>query len=81
MLFLLTGSVSRLWNRYCLDRVEYKRRLSRDRVFFGEEIVYEIELTNRKPLPLPWLQIEDELPERVTLIKGKTMPTSEERVS
>jgi uncharacterized protein (DUF58 family) len=80
LLFLLTGSVSRLWNKYCLHRIEYKRNLSRNRVFFGEEIVYEIEITNRKPLPLPWLQIEDELPERITLLKGKTTPTSEDRV-
>ncbi len=80
LLFLLTGGVSRLWNRYCLDRVEYRRRLSRNRVFFGEEVVYEIEINNRKPLPLPWLQIEDELPERVTLLKGKATPTSEDRV-
>lgn len=80
LLFLLTGGVSRLWNRFCLHRVEYRRHLSRDRVFFGEEIVYEIQIDNRKPLPLPWLQIEDELPERVTLLKGNATPTSEDRV-
>jgi uncharacterized protein (DUF58 family) len=80
LLFLLTGSVSRLWNRYCLDRVEYRRNLSRNKVFFGEEVVYEVEVANRKPLPLPWLQIEDELPEKVTLLKGKTIPTVEDRV-
>jgi uncharacterized protein (DUF58 family) len=80
LLFLLTGGVSRLWNRYCLNRVEYRRRLSSRQVFFGEEVFYEVEIANRKPLPLPWLQIEDELPENVTLLKGKTMPTSEDRV-
>jgi uncharacterized protein (DUF58 family) len=80
LLFLLTGSVSRLWNRFCLNRVEYRRRLSRSRVFFGEEIIFEIEIANRKPLPLPWLQIEDELPERVTLLKGKAIQTTEDRV-
>jgi uncharacterized protein (DUF58 family) len=80
LLFLLTGSVSRLWNKYCLHRIEYKRRLSSNRVFFGEEVVYEIEITNRKPLPLPWLQIEDELPEKVALLKGKTTSTTEDRV-
>ncbi len=80
LLFLLTGGVSRLWNRYCLRRVEYRRRLSQSRAFFGDEITYEIELTNRKPLPLPWLQIQDELPEQVTLLKGKTTSTREERV-
>jgi uncharacterized protein (DUF58 family) len=80
LLFILTGGVSRLWNRYCLHRIEYQRRLSRNQVFFGDEIVLEIEVTNRKPLPLPWLQIEDELPEKVTLLKGKTTITQEERV-
>jgi uncharacterized protein (DUF58 family) len=80
LLFLLTGGVSRLWNRFCLDRIEYRRRLSQYQVFFGEEITFEIEITNRKPLPLPWLQIEDELPDKVTLLKGKAEVAVEERV-
>jgi uncharacterized protein (DUF58 family) len=80
LLFILTGGVSRLWNRYCLHRIEYHRSLSQNQAFFGDEIVFEIEVTNRKPLPLPWLQIEDELPEKVTLLKGKTTITQEERV-
>jgi uncharacterized protein (DUF58 family) len=80
LLFLLTGGVSRLWNRYCLYRLEYKRHLSRNHVFFGEEVTYEIQIDNRKLLPLPWLQVEDELPEKVTLLKGKVMPTVEDRV-
>jgi uncharacterized protein (DUF58 family) len=79
LLVLLTGGVSRLWNRFCLHRIEYRRRLSHNQVFFGDEIVFEIELTNRKALPLPWLQIEDELPEKVTLLKGKSEKTTEER--
>jgi uncharacterized protein (DUF58 family) len=80
LLFLLTGGVSRLWNRYCLKRIEYRRRLSQSQVFFGEEITFEIEVANRKPLPLPWVQIEDELPDNVTLLKGKTEATAEDRV-
>jgi uncharacterized protein (DUF58 family) len=80
LLFLLTGGVSRLWNRFCLHRVEYRRHLSRNQVFFGEEIVYEIEVTNRKPLPLPWLHIEDELPNNVTLLRGRAIATAEDRV-
>jgi uncharacterized protein (DUF58 family) len=79
LLFILTAGISRLWNRYCLTRVEYQRHLSRNQVFFGDEIVYEIEVANRKLLPLPWIKIEDELPENVTLLKGKAVPTLEER--
>src|SRR4030042_644433 len=80
-LFILTGGVSRLWNKYCLRRIEYRRRLSHNQVFFGEEVVLEIEVANRKPLPLPWLKIEDELPEKVTLLKGKASSSHEDRVT
>jgi len=81
LLFLLTGGVSRLWNKYCLRRVDYKRRLSHNQVFFGEEIVLEIEISNRKPLPLPWIKIEDELPEKLPLLKGKASASHEGRVT
>jgi uncharacterized protein (DUF58 family) len=81
LLFLLTGGVARLWNRFCLHRIEYRRRLSHHQAFFGDEIVFEIEVTNRKPLPLPWLQIEDELPEKVNLLRGKAEALAEERVA
>jgi uncharacterized protein (DUF58 family) len=80
LLFFLTAGVSRLLNRYCLHRIEYRRSLSRHQVFFGEEIVYEMEIANRKPLPLPWLKIEDELPDAVTLLKGKAGWSYEDRV-
>ncbi len=72
LLFFLAGGVARLWNRYCLTRVEYQRHLSANRIFFGEEIQLELEIANRKPLPLPWIQITEELPAEVTLLKGKT---------
>ncbi|MHB8105735.1 MAG: hypothetical protein ACYDG5_09420, partial [Dehalococcoidales bacterium] len=32
LLFILTGGVSRLWNKYCLRRVDYTRRLSHTQV-------------------------------------------------
>jgi uncharacterized protein (DUF58 family) len=80
LLFVLAGGASRLWNRFCLHRIEFQRNLSSNRVFFGEEVVYEIEVANRKLLPLPWLQIEDELPEQLTLLKGKTTASHEGRV-
>ncbi len=80
LLFVMTGGASRLWNRYCLHRIEFRRGLSQSKVFFGEEIVYEIEVSNRKPLPLPWLQIEDELPAQVDLLKVKTAATFQNRV-
>ena len=70
LLILLTRGVAVLWRRYCLDRVEYRRRLNTNRVFFGEEVQLEVEVANRKPLPLPWIEIDDEVPEEVTFLKG-----------
>lgn len=71
LLFFMTGGIARLWDRYSLQRVEYRRHLSANRVFFGEEVKMEVEVSNRKPLPLPWLQVDDQIPKEVTLLKGK----------
>lgn len=75
LLFFLASGVARLWARYALERVEYQRRLSAGRVFFGETVTLEIGVTNRKLLPLPSVHIQDELPEQLTLLKGKTSRT------
>jgi uncharacterized protein (DUF58 family) len=75
LLFFMTGGVARLWGKYCLNRIEYHRHLSSNRVFFGEDITFEVEISNRKILPLPWLQTEDEIPREVTLLKGTTSPS------
>ena len=63
---LLVGLVSWIWRRYCFYGVRYQRGLSQKRAFFGEEIFLTLEIVNRKPLPLPWLEIEDEVPDRLT---------------
>ncbi|MDD5287827.1 MAG: DUF58 domain-containing protein [Dehalococcoidales bacterium] len=75
VLVFIAGGVARLWDRYSLNRVEYHRRLSSNHVFFGEEVQLEIEISNRKPLPLPWLQVEDEIPKETIALKGKISPS------
>ena len=74
LLFLING-ITRLWERYCLARIEYRRKLSTNRVFFGEEVQLDIEIANRKPLPLPWIEIDEEVPEELTLLRGNTTPS------
>lgn len=71
LLFFLAGGVSRLWSRYALARVTHKRALSSSRAFFGDVITLEVSLENRKLLPLPWVQIEDDIPDRVNFLKGR----------
>lgn len=61
-LLLATAGASRLWERYCLSRVEYTRTLTPPRAFPGETVELRVQVANRKPLPLAWLQAEDEAP-------------------
>jgi len=72
LLFFLSGGIARLWDKYSLRRVFYTRTLSSARVFFGETVDLTLDVSNRKPLPLPWLQIDDEIPADLKLLKGKT---------
>ncbi|MBI2830509.1 MAG: DUF58 domain-containing protein [Chloroflexi bacterium] len=74
LLFMVSG-VTKLWARYALERLDYSHRLSAKRVFFGEEITLEISVANRKLLPLPWLDIEEELDKELTLLAGRTSPS------
>lgn len=75
LLLLLVRGITKLWERYSLTRIEFQRRLSARRAFFGDEVVLELDIANRKPLPLPWLEIDEELPEDVPLLNGKTSPS------
>lgn len=51
-----------IWQRYGLANVVYTRTLSATRAFPGEDLTIELTVENRKLLPLPWLEVRDELP-------------------
>ena len=61
VLLAITGTTA-FWRRNCLNSIEYRRTFSADRAFVGDEIELTVQIVNRKLLPLPWLQVEDELP-------------------
>jgi len=61
-----------LWGRYCLAGVSYTRRFETTHIFFGEEIEFWIELVNAKPLPLTWLNAEDEFPQDLPVLLAET---------
>ncbi len=54
--------LARIWDRYCLARVEYERVFSEARAFIGETVDLTVRVTNRKVLPLLWLEITDIFP-------------------
>jgi uncharacterized protein (DUF58 family) len=66
-LFLSTAGLARLWNRISLVGVRAERNLKGTRFFPGESIEFTLRLLNRKPLPLPWVQLENALPEGLCL--------------
>ena len=59
---LVVAGISWLWNKLSLEEVLYERELSESRVFIGEETTLSVIVTNRKPVPLGRLLIEDEVP-------------------
>ena len=72
---LLAAAVSALWKRYCLVGVEYRRWVSAYQVPFGGTIDLHLEMVNRKPLPLAWLQVRDELPQQMRPLRGRVYPS------
>lgn len=76
LILLLTAGASRLWDRYCLVGLGYCRQLGQTRAFFGEEVPLTIEITNRKPLPLAWLEVEDAVPgQGLAVLPGQLGPS------
>jgi uncharacterized protein (DUF58 family) len=73
---LLVGLVARVWDRSSLVGLSYRRQLGQSRAFFGEEISLAVEITNAKPLPLAWLEVEDSVPGvGVTVVPGALSPS------
>lgn len=70
IVLLLAGGLSYLWDRYCLSRVEYRRVFTPRRAFYGEEVTIALEVTNRKIIPLAWLETVDELPVELEPLGG-----------
>ena len=69
---LLVVGISWAWNKVSLEELTYERSLERRRVFIGEEISLEITVTNRKPVPLGRVSIEDELAKEIELTVAAT---------
>lgn len=76
ILILLTGGLARAWSRFALERLEYRRALASRRAFVGEELDVTFSLINRKALPLPWIDVQDNVPEAMPAQGVHTSPSS-----
>src|SRR5947209_16597047 len=72
---LVIGLVPEIWYRSALRHLHMRQWVSAPRAFFGETLTLAISMENQKLLPLPWLEIEDEIPEQLTLLTGRATPT------
>ena len=68
MMGLLFTGISWLWNQVSLEHVSYERRLSQSRALIGDEVSLTIIVTNRKPVPLGKLSVDDEIPKALEIV-------------
>ncbi len=61
-LILSAAGLAALWSRLSLVGVRCRRMIGEKRLFQGESTELRVELFNRKPLPLPWVKMDDEIP-------------------
>src|SRR5262245_38186697 len=80
-LLVLTSEVARLWSKYSLARIEYVREFGQPRAIFGEEIDFAVRVVNRKILPLPWLEVDDQVPEPLPVVGFTLFPSATPRHS
>ena len=71
---LVLAAESWLWGWQSLREVSSQLTSNQSRAFPGETIDLSLAVTNRKWLPLPWAEIEAELPYK--LVKGGVRPPS-----
>ena len=56
------AGLAALWSRVSLAGIRCRRRVREKRLFPGESTEVTLEIHNRKPLPLPWVKVDDEIP-------------------
>ncbi len=59
---IAAGGLTWLWSRWSLKGVTCSRELAATRAFPGESLIIRMQLTNRKILPMPWVEIEQDIP-------------------
>jgi uncharacterized protein (DUF58 family) len=60
---LMVEVVHAIWVRRGLNGIRYARRLGSRRLAWGDEITLDVEIWNRKALPLAWLEADDSIDE------------------
>ena len=72
MLVLGSSTAGRLWARVSLEEVTYSRTISERRLFVGETAQLTLTLQNRKGIPVPWVEVREQLPRDLPVLGTRT---------
>lgn len=75
-LTLLSRWLITLWSRFGLQSITFERRIGTDRAVWGDQVPMEIEVWNRKLLPVPLLTADDHVTDTLRVV-GHTLGPSE----
>ncbi|HEY1013747.1 MAG TPA: DUF58 domain-containing protein [Herpetosiphonaceae bacterium] len=78
-LVLLTIALAHSWRRLALRRVEVSVSLSRERAFPGDPVELALRLVNRKPLPLTFVELIEQLPKGLRVENTRLASHGEQR--
>lgn len=71
VLLALTTGLVRLWQRYALSRVTYRRWFEQDHTFPGEPVSLIVEVDNQKVLPVWPLKVEEQVPKALDIAQRR----------
>ncbi len=81
LLLLVLAFVPEVWYRWGMRALAVERHPLVNRAEFGETVEVVVTIENRKPLPLPWLEIDDEFAENLPVLGASIHPSaSDERM-
>lgn len=75
VLIFAAGGLARLGARLSLDRVRYTRAVAETRAFVGESLALRLRLANEKRLPVPWVEVREQLPAAMPATGADTHPS------
>ena len=75
-LTLLSRWLTTLWSRYGLPSIGYERRIASDRAVWGDQVPLDVEVWNRKLLPVPLLTADDHVTDSLRVV-GRPLAASE----
>ena len=69
------GAIPEIWYRFCLSDISVRRELGVDHAQIGDDVPFIITIENRKLLPLPRLDLDDETPEDCRIVGAVMQPS------